>query len=367
MKIGLVSDIRRAGFLEELSLWVVARALKERGVLSIVLQGAGTSPDSGAKGVLSEFAMEQFTICAVEAELLSSYGIFEQVQGYVTCESPMYDWICTIEDVPLKLEADSDSKNPQQAEKEKKPRIFLEHPMILGHQGRMHEISEKPKEKEAYLFADIKSMTEGKRQWIWQYAQRKQLSTVILFDADSRQVRYLKGKDKPEETAAQRISLKQYIGYIWKSAAVVTDTYCGTTVSTLHEKDFAVFLSDEKKEAEKQQEFLEMLRLADHIADAEQLPEKDYVIVNSQAFRGALHRRRPRLQEQLERELRLERGDLLIKNPVRLPISQCNGCEACVAVCPENAIRMEMNKKGFLYPVVDATSCNECDWCVNVH
>ncbi len=46
--------------------------------------------------------------------------------------------------------------------------------------------------------------------------------------------------------------------------------------------------------------------------------------------------------------------------------SQCCGCEACVQVCAKNAIKMQEDKEGFLYPKIDDTLCVECGLCEKV-
>lgn len=44
----------------------------------------------------------------------------------------------------------------------------------------------------------------------------------------------------------------------------------------------------------------------------------------------------------------------------------CCGCTACYAVCPVNAISMEPNEEGFLYPFINADKCVRCYQCVSV-
>ena len=43
--------------------------------------------------------------------------------------------------------------------------------------------------------------------------------------------------------------------------------------------------------------------------------------------------------------------------------SECCGCTACAAVCPRDAVAMEPDEEGFLYPVVDAARCVGCLAC----
>lgn len=46
--------------------------------------------------------------------------------------------------------------------------------------------------------------------------------------------------------------------------------------------------------------------------------------------------------------------------------SECCGCTACYAICPQNAITMESDEEGFLYPVVNEEKCVRCYQCLKV-
>lgn len=41
----------------------------------------------------------------------------------------------------------------------------------------------------------------------------------------------------------------------------------------------------------------------------------------------------------------------------------CNGCSACMSICPKSAIEMKEDKKGFRYPVVNEKKCINCGLC----
>jgi NAD-dependent dihydropyrimidine dehydrogenase PreA subunit len=47
-------------------------------------------------------------------------------------------------------------------------------------------------------------------------------------------------------------------------------------------------------------------------------------------------------------------------------MNDCTGCMACLHICGAGAIRVVENDEGFLYPVVDKTSCTECHLCEKV-
>ncbi len=50
-----------------------------------------------------------------------------------------------------------------------------------------------------------------------------------------------------------------------------------------------------------------------------------------------------------------------IENP-----QDCCGCTACSSICVHDAIKMEPDALGFLYPKVDSAKCVECGLCINV-
>lgn len=43
--------------------------------------------------------------------------------------------------------------------------------------------------------------------------------------------------------------------------------------------------------------------------------------------------------------------------------TDCCGCTACANICPRDAITMEPDFEGFLYPKVLADKCVECGLC----
>ena len=43
--------------------------------------------------------------------------------------------------------------------------------------------------------------------------------------------------------------------------------------------------------------------------------------------------------------------------------SKCCGCTACANICPRNAIKMQEDFEGFLYPVIDKKKCTNCGLC----
>lgn len=58
-------------------------------------------------------------------------------------------------------------------------------------------------------------------------------------------------------------------------------------------------------------------------------------------------------------------------NTKSLPIlyekkENCCGCTACYAICPVQAISMEPDEEGFLYPIINEEKCIRCYRCISV-
>jgi len=47
-------------------------------------------------------------------------------------------------------------------------------------------------------------------------------------------------------------------------------------------------------------------------------------------------------------------------------LEKCCGCSACYAICPVQAITMEPDREGFLYPSVNVGKCIRCYRCIGV-
>ena len=47
-------------------------------------------------------------------------------------------------------------------------------------------------------------------------------------------------------------------------------------------------------------------------------------------------------------------------------LNSCYGCSMCQKACPVDAITMEMNEQGFMYPIVDNKKCIDCGRCDTV-
>lgn len=44
----------------------------------------------------------------------------------------------------------------------------------------------------------------------------------------------------------------------------------------------------------------------------------------------------------------------------------CTSCQVCGALCPVDAISIQMNREGFYRPIVDESKCIACGQCVKI-
>ena len=45
-------------------------------------------------------------------------------------------------------------------------------------------------------------------------------------------------------------------------------------------------------------------------------------------------------------------------------VKNCNGCEACVVACRNSCVKMEKDKHGVKYPMVNEDGCRKCNSCM---
>lgn len=339
MFVGLISDIEQREAHKELPLWALGKALREKGVLPIVLREPAHS------GNTSEFLSGQMAVCAHDREILKQYGVFEQISGFAGVE--------TAACAAFEASAWAGGK--------KVP--VCDHALFLLPQLRYHGISEKPEVKEKYLFVDVSRMTQEILDVLREIGRRREIESVIL-------VKY--GEEAPDAAPLRTLmcispeAAREYIGALWMAEGVITDRYAGTALAMIHEKPFLSFCGGEQ-ETKKTRELLERFALTEHIYIPEEKQAGNvlcrYEIQDEVSLRKELRAMRDETGSFLDASLSFAEENMLVKCPVRIPVSQCSACGACEAVCPENAIRMEQDAHGFLHPVADESLCDECGWC----
>ncbi len=347
MFVGLISDVEQKEAHKEVMLWALGRALREKGVLPVILREPAYS------GNTSGFLARQMAVCMHDREILRQYGVLRQLSGFAG-----------VEEVPCRTFEAS-----EWAQGKKVP--VYDKAIFLLPQLRYHGISEKPRTGERYLFVDVSSLTGADALMIRSLAAKRGISHVIIVQyggEDGKLIADGTGGEAPltlEECISPE-DTEKYVGSLWMSAGVVTDRYVGTALALVHEKPF---LAVEKnvQETEKTRALLEFFGLTEHIYNGGEGKKANiplrFEMEDEVALRKNLRALREKEGGRMSEELLFEDADMLVKCPVKIPVSQCSACGACEAVCPRDAIRMEPDAYGFLHPVVDETLCDDCGWC----
>lgn len=164
----------------------------------------------------------------------------------------------------------------------------------------------------------------------------------------------------------------EFLGLFQNAAYVCTNSFHGTVFSVQFQKPFFTTVAPmEMAHPEDSRTFnlLTTLGLTRRVIGrgdtAELLEEIDYEAVER------------RLEEQRGRSIEYLRCALTGENfcdneivdrpmPILAQREECTGCSACASGCPKNAISMQRDKEGFLYPVVDHALCVECGRCTSI-
>ncbi len=342
MFVGLISDVGGKDAHKEAALWALGRALREKGVLSVILREPAYS------GNVSEFLAGQMAVLSHEREVLRRYGVFDQLSGFAGVE-----------------EASCRSFEDSVWAGGKKVPVY-DRALFLLPQLRYHGISQKPETEEKYIFVDVSAMTDEIARAIGELAKQRGISSVVL-------VRYGEGDNRMlfEGTGLTLLDgisgedTKGYVGALWMSAGVVTDRYVGVSLALIHEKPFLAVKTSIAEDGQIRA-LLEFFNLVEHIYNSGEKIGDCFEIPDQDSLHKGLRALRDKEGGRVAGELLFEDANMLVKCPVKIPLSQCSACGACEAVCAENAIHMEADEYGFLHPVVTESLCTDCGSCSEV-
>ena len=241
MFVGLISDVGGKDAHKEAALWALGRALREKGVLSVILREPAYS------GNVSEFLAGQMAVLSHEREVLRRYGVFDQLSGFAGVE-----------------EASCRSFEDSVWAGGKKVPVY-DRALFLLPQLRYHGISQKPETEEKYIFVDVSAMTDEIARAIGELAKQRGISSVVL-------VRYGEGDNRMlfEGTGLTLLDgisgedTKGYVGALWMSAGVVTDRYVGVSLALIHEKPFLAVKTSIAEDGQIRA-LLEFFNLVEHI------------------------------------------------------------------------------------------------------
>lgn len=157
--------------------------------------------------------------------------------------------------------------------------------------------------------------------------------------------------------------IEEFLGYVSQAEYVITNSFHCTVFALIYQRDFITV--PHFKHPDRMRNLLEELGIPEHlIGDGKKVPKdmKDLKI----DYRAVEDRRQAMgmsakafLEDALQtKKVVDDRTYFDYEDNFR-----CYGCGACKDACPVDAITMEPDKEGFLYPVIDEEKCIHCDKC----
>lgn len=191
------------------------------------------------------------------------------------------------------------------------------------------------------------------------------LSRIIIHD---KQIRTLYG-----------ISPGQFLDLFKNAEAVVTDSFHGTVFSIIYQKEFYSYCSERgMKISSRITDILKSLGLSERlIHDGAEVTFSnilyDSVMERLEKMRevsmGYLKKilaNEEILQDDCITGLYVKEKAKTLKHVGEKEEDACCGCGMCAAYCPFNAIKMEVDDEGFMYPRIDENVCVSCGKCLKV-
>lgn len=187
---------------------------------------------------------------------------------------------------------------------------------------------------------------------------------------------FVKYSDEFADETPYDIGPGEFLNLIRNAEYVCTDSFHGTVFSLINNRKFYCFRRHNKKSKNSTNSRLESLlgrvdlkeRLLEGNEEIDDVLKMkiDFDIVNEK-----IEEFRKDSKKFLEESLNVkEYQEELKKNTKKYIVienkSKCSGCTACYSICSQNAIEMEEDEEGFLYPKVNEEKCIKCGECKEI-
>lgn len=241
-------------------------------------------------------------------------------------------------------------------------------PVFLLDASVYHELAAgKERPESPYLLAYVLDPSPEIGEALKTLAEKKGLELVVLADArgtteagnDVDQTRETLGVENCHVCA----DAPTWLAYLEGADFVVTDSFHGACFTLIFERPL-IALCNQRRGKARINSLRDLLKLWDNVVDdADSLMaaiESDSQI-DYGAVKSILQGERTRSSSWLKQALEIQK--VPVEDVSCVKKRECCGCGACYNACPFDAIAMQPDAEGFLYPVVDRNLCRSCGIC----
>jgi acetyltransferase-like isoleucine patch superfamily enzyme/coenzyme F420-reducing hydrogenase beta subunit len=245
-------------------------------------------------------------------------------------------------------------------------------PVFLCDPKYFDELSEKSeiKSEDPYILAYFLNPNELIGQALTNVAKISNVKIYVILDeppqkfSDSVQALNLDGKSDVE--ILQNVSVKEFLWLFKNADFVYTDSFHGTCFSIIYRKQFLT-LRNAFRAPMRFANLMQPLSLLNRLTHKEMYIESfdrsltiNYTEVYNEIARHSVFSLEW-LKKSLFSDVENKKNSVIICSK-----NDCTGCSACYNVCPVNAVSMQDDCEGFLYPFIDDKKCIKCGKCQKV-
>ena len=254
----------------------------------------------------------------------------------------------------------------------KKAELVCDPTMLLSKEEWMELQEEKTIINEGYILCYFLGKNIEHRKFAERLKKEKGYKIVSLNHCDE----YVKYSDKFADITPYDVGPKEFLNLIRNAKYVCTDSFHGTVFSLINNVDFFTFERYKSKNSKvstnsRIYSLLKIMNLEDRILKGNE--EIDNIISQKIDF-NKVNENLKQLKEKsmdflknaLKDSIEIQQENNKIKYIEISDKSECCGCTACKSICPKDAIKMQEDEEGFLYPKIDEKKCINCGLCKSI-
>lgn len=229
-------------------------------------------------------------------------------------------------------------------------------PTLLLTSEKINEIAVLPKTKKPYILCYVLYRPSWLNKWLKKVRKTTRKDIVLVTTDAFRNVYHNK--------VVRDAGPKEFLGLINGADFIISSSFHGVALSIASRKPFYAVVN--KNMPSRISNLLSLTGLENRIVD-EGKPFKFTDIDYSNA-NVILQKEKEKSLEYLKTVInngknQTEEKAIEIPKDISVVLDKCTACTVCKNVCPKNAISLEYDKEGFLYPKIDSDKCVSCGLC----